>query len=289
MVADFLDPTKPSTFSVLPSYNLKHTNITDPLTLEMRAQQRQNDGIENGQTARAGLAFPSLRMFCLSHREIVEPLLVFCCHGIRMRDTRCCGMILRLFISLVPEFHQRTDHGGVPKKDHDSHHHVPLEIASAIREYISNDVLKACITSFHEPYFVEVQKELASLIATILVWYSPSTDTPKNVLLSLPNVSAEDLSRLSPYIAKPHSHTRQQRAIVLEILKDLKGVSVSEMGKLAKSASGGFGSRTKRSGRSKMAQGFMDAPPETRVGQQGGGVRQATPDGLEGVANLFDS
>lgn len=211
-------------------------------------------------------------------------------------------MTLRLFISLVPEFQQNAGSGS--RKGHDEPEGavtntaantstIPPETATAIREYISSDVLKACLTSFHEPYFVEVQKELASLIAAIYVHYSPSTNTPRNILLSLPNINAAELERLSPYMAKPGSHSRQQRAIVLEILKDLKGVSVSEMGKLAKSIGDLDGSgRNKRTGRSKMAQGFMTAPPGQRNGatriDQATGERKTTPDALDGVSNLFD-
>lgn len=212
-----------------------------------------------------------------------------------MRDTRCCGMTLRLFVSLVPEFHvdqarsSQVDLDGRPT----SMLPVPAELASAIREYMSSDVLKACVTSLHEPYFVEVQKELASLIAAIMVYYGPSTTTPRNVLLSLPNVKAEELERLAAYMGKPGSHTRQQRAIVLELLKDLKGVSVSEMGKLAKSTGFRNASRGKRQVRSKMAQGFMSEPvPSAPGAARGGGVmraRGATPDALEGVSSLFES
>lgn len=235
-------------------------------------------------------------------QDIVEPLLVFCTHGIRMRDTRCCGMILRLFISLVPEFQSVQGiglgratgnvHDGRTGSAHIDTTPVPPDIASVIREYISQDVLKACLTSFHEQYFVEVQKELASLIATIVVYYGPLTSTPKDVLLSLPNVNPAELERLTPFMAKPGSHTRQQRAIVLELLKDLKGVTVSEMGKLAKTAGFGGSSRGKKSSRSKMAQGFMSASTEADGGvTRGNGVpgpRRTTPDALEGVSNLFE-
>ena len=113
------------------------------------------------------------------HQEIVEPLLLFCSHGIRVRDTRCCSMILRLFISLVPEFSPerpgskkgqattQSEQDGTGPMDTSP---VPQEIASVIREFISTEVLQACVTSFHEPYFVELQKELASLIAAITVY-----------------------------------------------------------------------------------------------------------------------
>ncbi|EHK23256.1 uncharacterized protein TRIVIDRAFT_147266 [Trichoderma virens Gv29-8] len=271
LVADFLDPTKPNS-----------------PTLKSQAQHADEHN-------NSGEAYPSLRKFCLSHQEIIEPLLLFCMHGIRMRDIRCCGMLLRLFISLVPEFagqgskrsQTTSDGNGVPVDATP----IPSEIATAVREYISSDVMRACITSFHEPYFVDVQKELASLIATIVVYYSTITSTPTDVLMALPNVNPAELERLKAYVAKPGSHTRQQRAIVLEFLKDLKGVSVSEMGKLNK----GFdnSSRSKRTTRSKMAQGFMTSAPATsdaagrkRADAAGG---RDTPDGLEGISNLFES
>ncbi|KAI9147868.1 Armadillo-type fold domain containing [Paramyrothecium foliicola] len=273
MVADFLDPTKPN-----------------PPTLQSRAQS----GVTEEDAADA---FPSLRRFCLTRREIVEPLLVFCTHGIRMRDTRCCSMILRLFISLVPEFQghsqgskKQTQEGGSSLAEASQ---VPAEISAAIREYISTDVLKACITSFHEPYFVEVQKELASLIAAVVVHYSPVTTTPRDVLLSLPNVNPAGLDRLAAYIPKPHMHTRQQRAIVLDLLKDLKGVSISEMGKLPKSSGFGGAGRSKKSTRSKMAQEFMNDPQGAESGNTRAGMvpgpRRNTPDGLDGVSNLFEN
>ncbi|RDA82847.1 hypothetical protein CP532_0950 [Ophiocordyceps camponoti-leonardi (nom. inval.)] len=212
-------------------------------------------------TKKGGDVSTSLRRFCISRQDIVEPLLVFCTHAIRMRDTRCCGMTIRLFVSLVPEFVAEQTNA---------------ELASAIREYMSSAVLKACVTSFHEPYFVEVQKELASLIAAIVVYYGPLTATPRNVLLSLPNVSEAELDRLSTYTANPGMHTRQQRALVLQLLHDIKGVSVSEMGKMAKNGSG------KRPTRSKMAQDFLKEPAAAQEDR-----RRVTPEALEGVSSLF--
>lgn len=268
-------------------------------------------------------------------QEIIEPLLVFCTHGIRMRDTRCCGMILRLFISLVPEFQggqgqvrskqpgpaattsteaNEASRANTSTSQADSHCMIPVEISSIVREYIASDVLKACLNSFHEPYFVEVQKELASLIAAIVVNYGSTTTTPQRILLSVPHVSTEKFEKLRPFMSKPESHPRQQRALVLDLLKDLKGVSVSEMGKLAKVAStGGFAgssARSKRSNRSKMAQGFMDAAPASSLSTGnaevvttrsdhlhhdnnngipgGGGGGRTTPEALEGVSHLFE-
>ncbi|KAM0380843.1 hypothetical protein ACHAPY_005038 [Fusarium culmorum] len=287
MVADFLDPTKLSKLRYVWFPQADYANGCTDGPIEDGESTSDSDQAKN---------YPTLRRFCLTHHEIVEPLLVFCAHGIRMRDTRCCSMILRLFVSLVPEFHLVD--GQLPKSVVQSPMEahlasdkfpIPSSISSAIREYISLHVLKACITSFHEPYFVELQKDLAALIAAIIVYYSPITSTPSDVLLSLPNVSESSLERLSTYMAKPGAHTRQQRALVLDLLKDLKGVSVSEMGKLPKS-SGFDNSRGKRSNRSKMAQQFMNDPQAgqnaTRAGMNVG--RQSTPDGLEGVSNLFE-
>ncbi|QUC18798.1 uncharacterized protein UV8b_03039 [Ustilaginoidea virens] len=279
MIADFLDPTK-----------------ANPPTLESRS--RKGPATEPANASASG-SYPSLRKFCLTRQEVVEPLLVFCTHVIRMRDTRCCGMIMRLFISIVPEFRAvqgqdqpaASPHGRSDACTQAETTAVPAEIASVIREYISSDVLKACLTSFHEPYFVEIQKDLAALIATIVAYYSPLSSTPRDVLLSLPNVDASGLERLRPYMAKPEAHTRQQRAIVLDLLKDLKGVSVSEMGRVAKSADFGGSSRSKRGHRSKMAQGFMNASADGEAGLTGGSglpaARGSTPDALEAVSNLF--
>ena len=259
----------------------------------MKSRAQNDEGVE-GETK----SYPSLRKFCLIHQEIVEPLLIFCTHGIRWRDTRCCSMTLRLFLSLVPEFHlgpgqpQRKD---VPSPGADSREGSVLvdtspvspEIAGLIREYISTEVLKSCITSFHDGYFVEVQKELASLIAAIIVYYSPITATPRDVLLQLPNINPQELQRLEAYVEKPGSHTRQQRAIVLDLLRDLKGVSVSEMGKLPKSNGFGLVRTNKKSGRSKMAQQFMTTESSQPSLAAMPPQRRATPDGLESVSNLF--
>ncbi|PHH68124.1 hypothetical protein CDD82_823 [Ophiocordyceps australis] len=186
----------------------------------------------NGTRVKNEAEYPTLRRFCLMRQDIVEPLLVFCNHAIRMRDTRSCTVAVRLFISLIPEFRPiegppttlvNPDDGATAEQRNKAWQEPP-NAAPAIREFISRDVLKACVTSFNEPYFVEVQKELASLIAAIVVHYGALTTTPRDMLLSLPNINVDELNRLTPYIAKPGSHTRQQRAIVLELLKELKGL-----------------------------------------------------------------
>jgi exportin-5 len=134
--------------------------------------------------------------------------------------------------------------------------------------------LKACITSLHEPYFVDLQKELAQLIATIMTFYCSLTDTPKQILLSLPGIQEKAVNKCIDYVGRPGMQQRQQRAFVLDLLRDLKGVSISEQGRITKSP----GSARKE--RSKMQQEFMKAENAEPL------KKQHTPD-LEGVAGMF--
>lgn len=199
-----------------------------------------------------------MRGFCISSSAIFEPLILFCTHAIRMRDTRCCGVVLRIFRSLIPEFRK------------------PTEQASPIREFISSDVLKACITSLHEPYFVDLQKELAILIASILIHYCPITDTPRQVLLSLPGMHEKSVNKCIDYASRPAMQQRQQAALVLDLLRDLKGVSISEQGRITKSAG------SVRKEMSKMQKEFMKVVKEEPL------KKDSSPD-LTGVAGMFES
>jgi exportin-5 len=199
-----------------------------------------------------------------------------------MHDGRCCGVVLRVFRSIIPEFNppeaakQNVVHGPIPDG-----FPIPESTALEIREFICTDVLKAAISSLHDPYFVESQKDLGTLIASILVSYSPVTTTPRSILSSLPSIRQDDVDSTIAYVSRPGLPSRQQRAAILDLLKDLKGVSISEMGKLAKS----LGVRaSKKTGRSKMAQEFMTAA-EPAGGNSNAGRK--TPD-LEGVAGMFN-
>ena len=259
--------------------------------------------------------------------SIVEPLLMFCTHVIRMRDTRCCGIMLRVFRSIVPDFavmEQSEAAGGSSNNNSKAgaaaaadNNPIPAATASVVREYISSDVIKACITSIHEPYFVELQKDLASLVATTVREYAALTPTPRDVLLSLPDVDPTEVDAKIAFILRRDASPRQQRASVLDLLRDLKGVSISEMGRLSKSVgllnnnsnpndgnnpaangvNGHGGAAAKKTTRSKMAQQFMTAPPPSTdgagdgVGAGGSGGAGAddtnADNNLDGLANLF--
>ncbi|KAK3718670.1 karyopherin [Vermiconidia calcicola] len=158
---------------------------------------------------------PLVRDIVLSDPSVLEPLILFCTHALRMRDTRCCTAICRTFRSLVPLF--LSNDAPVPQ----------------VREFISTEVLKACITSLNEPYFADMQKDLASLIAQILLLYAPRTPTPRDILLSLPDMSGVKLDKTLGKICKEQPPgERQLRALVLDLLEGVRGVSIYEIGKM---------------------------------------------------------
>ncbi|KAI0121639.1 armadillo-type protein [Xylariales sp. AK1849] len=283
MVADFLDPARMSKYT-------PHMWLDLPLS---EPDPRK---------------YATLRKFCLTQGTIVEPLLMFCTHVIRMRDTRCCNIMLRVFRSIVPEFRtveptsppsmdvKSENERSTTKSSNSSVDSTPIPAATAgpIREYISSDVLKACIESINEPYFVELQKEIASFIAAIIGSYSSLTQTPRNVLLSIPNMPEAEVDNAIQKVAKA-PNSRVQRSAVLDLLSEVKGVSISEMGKLSTSIGGLPSSRDasnkKTSSRSRMAQEFMSTPAtngEYAMGNGSAPVKTEEGEGsLEGVAGLF--
>ncbi|KAF2997521.1 hypothetical protein E8E14_003090 [Neopestalotiopsis sp. 37M] len=229
--------------------------------------------------------YPTLRKFCLMNSEIVEPLLVFCTHVIRVRDTRCCSIMLRVFRSIIPDFRtvqemdMTSDSHGPGTVDNSP---IPAATASLIREYISNDVLRACVQSMNEHYFVDLQKEIATFIGAIIANYSPLTNTPKSVLQSIPNLRQEDINEAIEKICSTQN-SKLQRNSVLLLFSELKGVSISELGRLGTSVgplSSARKSHGKKASRSQMAQEFM-TPAVNR------GANGQAEEGLEGVAGLF--
>jgi exportin-5 len=185
--------------------------------------------------------------FILSSPTVLEPILLFCTSTIRVRDTRSVVMIVRVLRTLLSRFKEK----------------------SPIRDYFCNDILKASITSLHEPYFVDCQKELASLIAGII---HLDDEIPRSIILSLPGMG--DPSRVDRKLAKLKSVNRQdermQRSIVLDLLSSIKGVSIHEQGKIQRAM-------PKR--RSKFEEQYMSV--------ESTGIVRGTSPGLAGVADMF--
>lgn len=87
----------------------------------------------------------TMREFILGSDAVLEPLIRFCTHALRMRDSRSCGIIIRVFRSIVPEFQgDRAD----------------------IREFICREVFVACIdVGFPQTMFPESTLLTASPVA----------------------------------------------------------------------------------------------------------------------------
>ena len=194
------------------------------------------------------------RTFILHTPDILKPVILFCTHALRMRDTRACSYIARVLRSLVPEFS-----GDGP-------------VEPEVREFVSTEILKSCITSLHDPYFVELQRDFAGLIACILINYSPRTETPKKILLSLPEMSADKVDRAIRHLLKAQSNSRQQRAIILDLLEGFRGVAIHEQGKLPRP--------DPKKMRSKLQEKYMTVNMQTEP------KREPSPD-LTGVAGMF--
>lgn len=204
-----------------------------------------------------------MRDFCLSSLSIMEPVLVFLSHAIEMRDTRSCSIVLQIFRSIIPEFSSKTS----------SKVNYNAESSTSIREFISRNVLMACISSLNESYFVDLQRDLAHCIVSILVWYSEESDTPRQVLLSIPKLQDGAVDRCLEYINRPSTHVKQQRAMVLELLSEIKGVSISEQGRINKSAV------TARKERSKMQQKY--------VNESSGNTKVTGSPVLDSISSMF--
>jgi len=179
-----------------------------------------------------------------------------------MRDTRCCSIITRVVRSILADF--------APPNNSPT--------TATIREFICTDVLQACITSVHESYFVDMQKDLAQLIAAIWVLYGPVSQTPRSTFLSLPGISEEKVAYTETALQRCVS-PRQQRALILELLEPLRGVSVAEQGKI-------LGSREeRRKARTALQERYMTNEMETQQENHRVDINDG-PD-LSGVADMF--
>ncbi|RYN69504.1 hypothetical protein AA0118_g550 [Alternaria tenuissima] len=191
---------------------------------------------------------PPMCDFILATPAVLEPILLFCNSTIRVRDTRSVVTIVRVMRTLLLQFKEK----------------------SPIRDYFCNDILKSAITSLHEPYFVDCQKELASLIAGII---HLDEDIPRSIILSLPGMG--DQYRVDRRLAKlrnaNRSDERMQRSIVLDLLSSIKGVSIHEQGKIQ---------RPKAKPRTAMMEQYMSVDQQPTI------VRGTSP-GLAGVADMF--
>ena len=231
----------------------------------------------------------SLRDFLLSELSILEPLLLFCAHAMTYRDTRSNTIVTRILRSIVPHFataELRDD-----------------ATSTAIREFIASEVLRAAITSLHDGYFADIQKDIAGLIATIWVAYGlpthvaasssedglhiqpahdrpPLTQTVRNLLLSLPGMTEPRVDGVAVKLGTTGGvlgSNRQQRALILGLMEGLRGVRISELGKYE---------RNEAKEKSKLQEKYMQRESMGMAGVEEGD-QKVDIDG-EGLAELGD-
>lgn len=123
-----------------------------------------------------------------------------------------------------------------------------------------------------------MQKDLAQLIAAIWVLYGVASPTPRSVLLSLPGITEEKVAQTESSLQRCVS-PRQQRALILELLEPLRGVSIAEQGKI-------LGTREeRRKARSALQERYMTNEMETQQETTRVDINDG-PD-LSGVADMF--
>lgn len=190
-----------------------------------------------------------------------------------MHDNRCCSTITKVLRSIISSF-------TLP----DSALH------SEVREFISTDVLKAAIISLHDPYFVDTQTDLAQLIASIIRRYSPLTDTPRQVFLQIPDLDHNNVDEAIRRICKDAS-SRVQRAVILKLLENLRGVTISEQGKIVK-ARPANNIDFRRPTRSSLVEQYANVEIGKELVHPSNGIiaivkrKENSPD-LDGVADMF--
>jgi exportin-5 len=221
-------------------YHLAYSHKNISISPDHATELSRQDGPHPNQ--------PPMSDFILFTPSVLEPILLFSNATIRVRDTRSVVTTVRVLRSLIGRFREK----------------------SPIHDFICNDILKNAITSLHEPYFVDCQKELASLIAAII---HLDDEMPRTILLSLPGMG--DVNRIDRRLTKLHAASRNddrlQRSIVLDLLSSVRGVSIHEQGRIE---------RAKPKKKSAFQDQYMsvDAAPQI--------VRGGSPE-LAGVAGMF--
>lgn len=184
--------------------------------------------------------------------NILEPVITFAASALRVRDYHSVK-------STCVVLHDRL---------------IPLyRDPSAVHDYICNDILKTAITSLHEPYFVELQKDLAALILQII---HTDAEVSASVIASLP-VLSEHPDRVRTAIERIRGCTQEKvgRALVLALLEQIRGVSIHEMGRI--------GGPKKSKNQMKLLQQFEEQQQQAQIKAN---ERGESP-GLDGVAQLL--
>jgi exportin-5 len=134
--------------------------------------------------------------------------LLFGKSALRVRDSHSVSCVLATLKEVVPLFRE----------------------PGPVHDFICDELLKSAIMSLHEPYFVEQQRDLAALIVHIILL---DGDLAGRVICSLPVLSSQPdkVATAIERIQSCHSE-RVGRALVLELLEQIRGLSIHEMGRI---------------------------------------------------------
>ncbi|PSK50357.1 hypothetical protein B9Z65_301 [Elsinoe australis] len=207
----------------------------------------------------------------LSNRTTAEPLMAFLANSLRMRDSRCVAISTHILRSAIAQYSSMLN----VQPDRPAPTDEQRQTAAIVQEYMETTCLQAAVTSLNEQYFVDIQKDLASLIAAIIHKYTPSSDRAVGFLLAIPGLNTQRVQVAVSRIVSSQKE-REQRAVVLELLEGIRGVRMSEVGKIGI----GGNSRTEKKDKNKWTQGGMDVentgivrgntPPEGGLGDMFG-------------------
>ncbi|KAF2838622.1 ARM repeat-containing protein [Patellaria atrata CBS 101060] len=232
LVASLLDYQRQGSYNSIPLPRSVHNPFLEPTSKHTHPSQPKEE---------------IMWRFILFCPTILEPVLIFCTNTLRVRDSRCVGLVVKIFRCTFPHFKEK----------------------SAIRDFICVDILKAAITSLHEPYFVDVQKDLAGMIAHII---RLDQELPREVILSLPGLgNRPDKVDKAISLIMQQGGDRQHRAIVLDLLQGVRGVSIHEQGKIE---------RAEPRKKSAVQEQYMEVQEQPRI------VRGGSPQ-LAGVGEML--
>ena len=173
------------------------------------------------ETNSSGLAksMDPLSLVIYQNPRVLSSIMPFCSHVIRMRDTRSCNKVIHLLLGLVSQLNTELMQ-------------CTQQVTQELREFFASDVLKSAISSFHEPYFADLQLDLATMISEILMACEGFTDTPFQTVLELPEMSSSNARQAFINVKKAKA-LRARGKIMLKLLENLRGVGVHELGKIS--------------------------------------------------------
>lgn len=146
--------------------------------------------------------------FIMRSPEILEPVFMLVNSGLRFRDTRSVQRVIDCIRIIMPNFRE-------PSPAHD---------------FLCSEVLRNAIHSFHEPFFVDSQRDLLKLI-TELIRFGGTIQ--QQIILSLTGLEMdrEKAQKMLEQI-DAESNDKKSRALVWDLLSSIRGVSIHEMGKI---------------------------------------------------------